>query len=80
MTLAADLPTSFAAPRNDHAAPLTGKAAPTDRAAEMILWLVPVLLLGLVLAIKTWGLFALTLAALPAVPLMFVFFIAISWP
>ncbi len=73
---------TLAAETADHAghAALTGKAAPTDRAAEMVLWLVPVLLLGLVLAIKTWGIFALTLAALPAVPLMFVFFIAISWP
>jgi hypothetical protein len=78
MTLAADPTAPLHAPALH--APLTGKHSSTDRMAEMILWLVPVLLLGLVLAVKTWGLVALTLAALPVVPLMFVFFVAISLP
>jgi hypothetical protein len=33
-----------------------------------------------ILAIKIWGLVALTLTALAMVPLMFLFFVAITWP
>lgn len=79
MTLAADPQTdlALAAPSAPHP---TGPQADTHRRAELILWLVPVLLLGLALAVKTWGLVALTLAALPLVPVMFVLFIAISLP
>lgn len=32
------------------------------------------------LAIKVWGLVALTVTALAFVPLMFVFFVSITWP
>ncbi|NPD16237.1 hypothetical protein HOY34_13630 [Xinfangfangia sp. D13-10-4-6] len=45
-----------------------------------IFWLIPVLVLGMVLAIQTWGLAALAMAALAMVPVMFAFFVAISWP
>jgi hypothetical protein len=33
-----------------------------------------------IMAVKIWGLAALTLAALALVPLMFLFFVMISWP
>lgn len=80
MTLAADPHMELSAPAEAHARPLSGKAASTDNVVEMILWMVPVVLLGLVLAVKTWGMVALTMFALPLVPLMFFFYIAISWP
>ena len=51
-----------------------------DQDVNTIFWLLPVILLGLVLAVQTWGLVALTMAALVMVPVMFAFFIAISWP
>ena len=51
-----------------------------DQDVNTIFWLLPVIILGLVLAVHTWGLVALTMAALVMVPLMFAFFIAISWP
>ena len=51
-----------------------------DQDVNTIFWLLPVIILGLVLAVHTWGLVALTMAALVMVPVMFAFFIAISWP
>ncbi|MFE3837770.1 hypothetical protein [Pseudogemmobacter sonorensis] len=61
--------------------PLIGRIA-REIAADVdnFFWLLPVVVLGLVLAVMTWGLAALTIAALCLVPLMFVFFVAISWP
>lgn len=70
MSLAADLPLDHA-PRHDSAA---------GRGAEMVLWLVPVVLLLLTLAVQTWGPVALTMAALPLVPAMFVIFVWITLP
>lgn len=77
MTLAADLPVNLPAKRHPNPG---GKASPTDTGAELVLWLVPTLLLALVLAVKTWGFVALTLAALPLVPVMFVIFVWITLP
>ena len=51
-----------------------------DRDLNNIFWLVPVIILALVLSFLTWGFVALTMAGLVMVPLMFAFFIAISWP
>jgi hypothetical protein len=51
-----------------------------DRTADYILWALPVLLLALVLALKTWGLVVLTLTALVMVPVMFVLIIWITLP
>jgi hypothetical protein len=46
-----------------------------------ILWYVAVIVLtALVLALKTWGLMVLTLAALALVPVMFVLLIIMSRP
>jgi hypothetical protein len=81
MTLAADLPADLprALPADRLHSP-GGKASPTDSGAELVLWMVPTLLLALVLAVKTWGFVALTMAALPLVPVMFVIFIWITLP
>ena len=43
-------------------------------------YLLVILLTLLVLAVQTWGLVALTLTALAFVPVMFLFFVVISWP
>lgn len=43
-------------------------------------YVLPVFLLGLVLAVQAWGLVALTLTALFFVPVMFLFFVAVTWP
>jgi hypothetical protein len=57
---------------------------PLTRAIEKdidLIWYVLVILLtALVLAIKTWGLVALTLTALAMVPVMFVLLIIIARP
>lgn len=71
MTLAADISHSYAAP---------SKHSDTDSGAEQVLWLLPTVLLALALAVKTWGLVALTLTALPMVAVMFVLIIWITIP
>ena len=50
------------------------------RDINVVFYLLVIALTALVLAVKTWGLVALTMAALPMVPLMFLFFIYISLP
>lgn len=50
------------------------------RDVNIVFYLLAVALTVLVLAVKTWGLVALTMAALPMVPVMFGFFIWISLP
>lgn len=56
------------------------KAFETDAVSETLIWAAPIVLLGLVLSVQTWGLPALTIFALTLVPLMFSFFIYICWP
>ena len=50
------------------------------RDVNNVFWFLPILILALVLAVMTWGPAALVVAALACVPLMFAFFVAISWP
>lgn len=50
------------------------------RDVNIIFYLLAIALTVLVLAVKTWGLVALTMAALPMVPVMFAIFIWISLP
>lgn len=59
---------------------LSSLARDIDRDINVIFYLLVIALTALVLAVKTWGLAALTLTALAAVPCMFAFFIYISWP
>ena len=47
---------------------------------NLIFYLLVIALTVLVLAVKTWGLVALTMTALALVPCMFAFFIAVTWP
>ncbi|WP_333869826.1 hypothetical protein [Cypionkella sp.] len=46
----------------------------------ILYYLLAIVVTALVLAIKTFGLAALVMTYLALVPLMFVFFIAITWP
>ena len=50
------------------------------RDVNVIFYLMVIALTLLVLAVKTWGLVALTMVALCMVPVMFALFIWISWP
>lgn len=50
------------------------------RDINVVFYLLVIALTALVLAVKTWGLVALTMAALPMVPVMFGLFIWISLP
>ena len=50
------------------------------RDVNIFFYLLTIAVTVLVLAVKTWGLVALTMAALPMVPVMFGFFIWISLP
>lgn len=47
---------------------------------NLLFYILVIALTVLVLAIKTWGVVALTMTALAAVPCMFIFFIAVTWP
>ncbi len=47
---------------------------------NVLFYLLVIALTVLVLAVKTWGVVALTLTALAMVPCMFIFFIAVTWP
>lgn len=51
-----------------------------SRGVENVFYALAIAALALVLAVKTWGLVALTLTALCLVPVMFVLLIAISRP
>ena len=59
---------------------LSALARDIGRDVNIIFYLLAIALTVLVLAVKTWGLVALTMAALPMVPVMFVIFIWISLP
>ena len=50
------------------------------RDVNVVFYLLVIAVTVLVLAVKTWGLVALTMVALCMVPLMFALFIWISWP
>jgi hypothetical protein len=50
------------------------------RDVNIVFYLLVIALTLLVLAVKTWGVVALTMAALPMVPVMFALFIWISLP
>lgn len=58
----------------------TPLARDIGRDINVVFYLLTILLTGVVLAVKTWGLAALVMCALPVVPLMFAFFIYISLP
>ena len=64
-----------------HKIPVIGWVAKdAARDINMVFYGLLILATALVLAVKTWGLVALTLTALCLVPLMFLFFIFMSWP
>jgi hypothetical protein len=64
-----------------YAIPLIGWIArDISRDVNNVFYALVILITVEVLAIKLWGLVALTLTALCLVPLMFLFFVAISWP
>lgn len=46
----------------------------------IVFYLLAIVVTALVLAVKAFGLVALVISYLALVPLMFVFFIAITWP
>ena len=50
------------------------------RDVNIVFYFLVIALTALVLAVKTWGLVALTMAALPLVPVMFAIFFWISLP
>lgn len=50
------------------------------RGTNLVFVVIALLLAVLALAVKTWGFVALTMAALPLVPVMFVIFVWISLP
>lgn len=47
---------------------------------DLIFYVLVILVTAMVLAIKTFGLAALVVTYLALVPMMFIFFVAISWP
>jgi Na+/alanine symporter len=59
---------------------LSSLADAIGRDINLIFYILVILLTLLVFAVKTWGLVALTMAALPMVPVMFAFYIYISLP
>jgi ABC-type polysaccharide/polyol phosphate export permease len=58
----------------------TPLARAVKRDVNLVFYIIVILLTALVLAVKTWGLVALTMAALPLVPVMFAIFVWISFP
>lgn len=59
---------------------LSGLSRAIAQDVNVIFYLLVIALTVLVLAVQSWGLAALTLTALAAVPMMFAFFIYICWP
>ncbi|HOZ31989.1 MAG TPA: hypothetical protein PLM52_03845 [Tabrizicola sp.] len=63
------------------ALPLIGRVVrDIEREVDTIFYLIVIALTALVLAVQVWGLPALVLTAVAAVPVMFVFLILISRP
>ena len=64
-----------------HAIPVIGWVAKDiSRDINMVFYGLIIAVTALVLAVKTWGLVALTLTAVSLVPVMFVLFVWICWP
>lgn len=81
MQQTAALPAPSRAMRLFHAIPLIGWIAKDiGRDVNNLFYALPILVLCLVLAVKLWGLVALTMTALALVPVMFVIFIWITLP
>jgi hypothetical protein len=59
---------------------LSSIARDVARDVNVVYYLLVIAVTLLVLAVKTWGLVVLTMAALCMVPVMFALFIWISWP
>ncbi|WP_128516437.1 hypothetical protein [Tabrizicola thermarum] len=63
------------------AIPIIGRVIrEVEREVDTIYYLIAILVTGLVLAIKTWGLAALVLTALALVPVMFVLLVILARP
>lgn len=56
------------------------RAASRLKGANLVFALLALVVVALALAVKAWGAVALTMAALPLVPVMFALFIWISLP
>jgi len=81
MTMSATAPRPSLLWRIFHKIPVIGWVAKdASRDINMVFYGLLILATALVLAVKTWGLVALTLTALCLVPMMFVFFVTITWP
>lgn len=64
-----------------YAIPLIGHIArDISRDVNNVFYALIFLVTMVILGIKTWGLVVLTLTALSLVPLMFLFFLTITWP
>ncbi len=64
-----------------YAIPVIGHfARDISRDVNNVFYAIVVLVTCVILAIKAWGLAALTVTALALVPIMFVFFVSITWP
>jgi len=64
-----------------YAIPLFGHIArDVSRDVNNVFYALVVLATSVLMAVKLWGLVALTVTALAFVPLMFVFFVCITWP
>lgn len=64
-----------------YALPLLGRIArEISQDVNNVFYALVFIATAVILAVKVWGLVALTLTALALVPLMFLFFVAISWP
>lgn len=80
MTMTAD-PRAGRGERLFHAIPILGWIArDIGRDVDNVFYALVIALTALVLAVKLWGLAAITLTALALVPVMFVLLIAIGWP
>ena len=77
MSLSESLPTPGLLSRLPVVGPVS-RAVGQD--TNLIFYLMVIALTVLVLAVKVWGVVALTMAALAFVPCMFAFFIAVTWP
>lgn len=63
------------------ALPIVGRVIrDVERDIDAVYYLLVIFVTAVVLAVKVWGLPALVLTALALVPVMFLFFILISWP
>lgn len=81
MTMTADIRHRPLGQRLFHAIPVIGWVAKdAGRDINMVFYALVIALTGLVLAVKTWGLVALTLTAVSLVPMIFALFIWMCWP